>query len=113
MSDLESLFPGPNAGYVLELYERYLADPNSVDPATRSAFAEWRPTIDDGRSPATEDRPSSLVHRPEGCTEEQVTKIVATARIARLTRELGHLTAHIDPLGSPPPGDPELRLENQ
>ena len=36
-------FPGVNAGYVLELYERYRQDPESVDPATRKAFEGWTP----------------------------------------------------------------------
>src|SRR5204863_4703809 len=36
-------FPGVNAGYVLELYERYRQDPGSVDAATRVAFDEWIP----------------------------------------------------------------------
>src|SRR5689334_17413642 len=40
MSDL-SLFYGPNAGYVLELYERYRQDPDSVDAATRALFTHW------------------------------------------------------------------------
>ena len=33
-------FYGPNAGYVLELYERYQADPASVDAATRAFFEQ-------------------------------------------------------------------------
>ena len=33
-------FHGPNAGYVLELYERYRNDPSSVDAATREAYHE-------------------------------------------------------------------------
>ena len=37
MIDL-SAFHGPNAGYVLDLYERYLRDPSSVDAETRAAF---------------------------------------------------------------------------
>jgi 2-oxoglutarate dehydrogenase E1 component len=32
-------FSGVNAGYVLELYEKYRRNPDSVDPATREAFA--------------------------------------------------------------------------
>ena len=39
-----------------------------------------------------------------------VMKVVGAARVTRLVRELGHLTAHIDPLGSEPPGDPGLEL---
>ncbi len=42
MSDL-SAFHGPNAGYVLDLYDRYLHDPNSVDPDTRATFERVDP----------------------------------------------------------------------
>ena len=42
MSDL-SAFHGPNAGYVLDLYDRYLQDPNSVDPDTRATFERVDP----------------------------------------------------------------------
>ncbi len=44
MSDLQ-LFHGPNAAYVLDLYERYCQDPASVDEATRKFFADWLQTI--------------------------------------------------------------------
>jgi len=33
----EALY-GPNVGYAIELYERYLADPSSVDDETRAIF---------------------------------------------------------------------------
>src|SRR5918998_843050 len=42
MSDL-SAFHGPNAGYVLDLYDRYLDDPSSVDPDTRATFEHVDP----------------------------------------------------------------------
>ncbi len=42
MSDLDEFY-GPNAGYVLDLYERYQQDPDAVDPATRAAFQTWTP----------------------------------------------------------------------
>ena len=50
-------FSGVNAGYVLELYEKYRRDPESVDPATRQAFAEWTPA--DTRPDATAARQGS------------------------------------------------------
>ena len=34
-------FLGPNAGYVIEQYERYLRDPKSVPAATRAWFSTW------------------------------------------------------------------------
>ena len=36
-------FSGINAGYVLELYEQYRRNPDSVDPDTRKAFESWTP----------------------------------------------------------------------
>ena len=39
----ESQFYGPNLGYVLELYERYREDPESVDERTRDFFDSWSP----------------------------------------------------------------------
>ena len=39
----ESQFYGPNLGYVLELYERYREDPESVDERSRKFFETWSP----------------------------------------------------------------------
>ena len=39
----ENLFYGPNLGYVLEIYEGYTKDPESVDEQTREFFESWRP----------------------------------------------------------------------
>src|SRR5262249_34385921 len=106
MTDL-SLFHGPNAGYVLELYDRYLQDPQSVDAATRAIFERWTP--DSGLDQAT-----AAVAAPAVATRLaplDVAHTVGTARLIRYIRELGHLAARIDPLGSEPPGDPGLRLD--
>jgi 2-oxoglutarate dehydrogenase E1 component len=52
-------FYGPNVGYALELYERYLADPDSVDPSTRAFFRQLGP-IEDGQGlVATLARPTT------------------------------------------------------
>ena len=87
-------FSGVNAGYVLELYERYRQDPESVDPATREVFASWAPAeaVDASSKPA-----SPPIH-----------VIVGAANLAESIRRYGHLAARIDPLGSTPPGDPSL-----
>ena len=39
----ERQFCGPNLGYVLELYEGYREDPESVDERTREFFETWSP----------------------------------------------------------------------
>ena len=87
-------FQGPNAGYVLELYERYLQDPDSVDPTSRAIFEQWAPEA------------SALTISPVG--EMPVMKIVGTANLAQSIRQHGHHAAQLDPLRTPPHGDPAL-----
>ncbi|MBX6342186.1 MAG: 2-oxoglutarate dehydrogenase E1 component, partial [Thermomicrobiaceae bacterium] len=98
------LFHGPNAGYVLELYERYQRDPESVDPATRAFFEQsgWRPESLDG---ATAVAPAPA---PAARVAADVDTIVGAANLAESIRRLGHRAARLDPLGSPPAGDPAL-----
>lgn len=115
----DTRFHGPNAGYAIELYERYRTDPASVDPETRAFFAQWSPeealptTTPSPAIPATIDlsmAPDIDISRAHiGPTSPiDVTHTVAAARLIRYIRELGHLAARIDPLGSDPPGDPGL-----
>src|SRR5579883_1841788 len=102
MDDLQT-FHGPNAGYVLELYERYLKDPASVDAVTRAAFERWSPV-----QAAPVETPAVDV---EGAVPYPVTHVVAASALAHAIRERGHLGAHLDPLGSEPLGDPALLPE--
>jgi 2-oxoglutarate dehydrogenase E1 component len=94
----ESQFYGPNLGYVLELYERYKEDPDSVDERTRSFFENWSPPElgANGRATAT------------GTAGVDVDKVVGAAKYIRSIRDFGHRAAQLDPLGSEPPGDPTL-----
>ncbi len=100
MYDLEAFY-GPNAGYVLELYERYRQNPVSVDAATRAIFDTWSPEnqLTAGQEAAT------------GIAPVEVSKIVAASALAHAIRSRGHLGAHLDPLGSEPLGDPALLTE--
>jgi len=95
--DISHIFHGPNAGYVLELYERYLKDPDSVDSTAKSVFDKIRPEIHDGV--------------PAEMAPGDISKIVGAANLALAIRAFGHLMANLDPLGSEPPGDPALDLE--
>ncbi|HUZ02022.1 MAG TPA: 2-oxoglutarate dehydrogenase E1 component [Thermomicrobiaceae bacterium] len=90
-------FYGPNAGYVLELYDRYLQDPESVDARTRAFFEHWTPESLNGHAAAT--APATAV---------DVQKIVGAANLAESIRERGHMAADLNPLGTPPHGDPSL-----
>src|SRR5579883_1044709 len=102
MDDLQT-FHGPNAGYVLELYERYLKDPASVDAVTRAAFERWSPV-----QAAPVETPAVDV---KGAVPYPVAHVVAASALAHAIRERGHLGAHLDPLGSEPLGDPALLPE--
>ena len=111
MSDLDEFY-GPNAGYVLDLYDRYQQNPDAVDPATRAAFQTWTPPAE-GLPKRNGNGYAPLPSLPETAapiSSVDVMKVVGAARVTRLVRELGHLTSHIDPLGSEPPGDPGLQL---
>jgi len=93
----EREFYGPNLGYVLELYERFREDPDSVDEETRRLFEHWRP------------REVSLDGRGGvAAAPADVEKIVGATKFIRHIRDFGHMAAHLDPLGSEPPGDPTL-----
>src|SRR5688572_12914829 len=91
-------FEGVNAGYVLELYERFRQNPESVDPATRAAFEGWNPAELDPGAAASASAPTSA----------DVHAVVAATILADSIRRYGHLAAQLDPLGSTPPGDPSL-----
>jgi len=95
-------FYGPNAGYVLELYDRYRKNPASVDAATRAMFEQWSPEQEDGTAAAA-DEATPLPF--------SVSQVVAASALAHSIRERGHLGARLDPLGSEPLGDPALSPE--
>ncbi len=96
-------FSGANAGYVEELYERYLRDPQSLDEATRRAFAEWPAPPAAGAALAA-DGPAKSVDLSAG---------IAAFNLAESIRRFGHLAARLDPLGfTDPVGDPSLLPES-
>jgi len=92
-------FQGVNAAYVLDLYERFQRDPQSVDAATRAFFRSAK---------APEPEPGTA--EPEQGTEEprNLARVVGAINLAQSIRRYGHLAATIDPLGSRPVGDPAL-----
>jgi 2-oxoglutarate dehydrogenase E1 component len=107
MNDI-SAFHGPNAGYVLELYDRYRSDPQSVDPETRAFFEQWAPEAD---LPPGGIQQAPPAPQGAGSTTLDITRTVGAARLIRYIREQGHLDAHIDPLGSPPRGALGLHMD--
>ena len=93
---------GLNTGYLLERYDRYLQDSSSVSESERRFFASWIPPVDGKQALAAPSLSPSLVTSPN------VDKIVGAANYAQSIRAYGHLAAQLDPLGTPPPGDPSL-----
>ena len=108
-------FHGPNAGYLVEAYERYRQDPNSVDEKTRELFRQLDATQFD------EGFPADLIGQPAGiftaAPPAEVSgldpaKAAGVINLAQAIRWYGHFAAHLDPLNQPPPGDPALELES-
>ncbi len=99
-------FFGPNAGYVLELYEHYRQSPESVDSTAREFFD--RNPLPPGifeRSTSSSSAPSAFLPGSD------LSKIAGALRLAEAIRVYGHFAAALDPLGSSPPDDPALHLE--
>jgi 2-oxoglutarate dehydrogenase E1 component len=93
---------GINQAYALELYERYRRDPQSVDAATRALFERSGPPPD--ATPAPSETSDVARTTP-------VRAIVGAVTLAESIRKFGHLGARLDPLGTPPVGDPTLAPE--
>ncbi len=90
MAELDQFY-GPNAGYVLDLLERYQRDPSQADAA---ALAGLRSSAEVTPSVAT--------------VEPDISAAASAAALAQSIRFYGYLGARLDPLGAPPPGDPQL-----
>ncbi|WP_433958121.1 2-oxoglutarate dehydrogenase E1 component [Cytobacillus horneckiae] len=90
---LEQSFYGPNLGYVIELYERYLEDPASVDPEMKEYFeVNGSPLKEEGVAPTNH---GSL---DLGISPGRIEKTLAAIRLADLIRSNGHKAADIYPL---------------
>ena len=105
-----ALFHGPNAGYILDLYDRYHEDPSSVDDATRTLFSGLPVTPEPSDATAALPPPSPTLAPPRAPTLD-TGALVDAVRLAHNIRVRGHLAARLDPLGSAPQGDPGLDPE--
>jgi 2-oxoglutarate dehydrogenase E1 component len=127
MTDVDGL----NAGFARDLLEDYLENPEAVP-------TEWRQLFESGRSdvvathpglarlletagnghpqteaPAaaqTEPAPAEPAPAAEP-SDELLGAVAAAMALVKAHRMHGHLAAHLDPLGSEPPGDPALEPE--
>lgn len=95
----DNQFVGPNAGYLAELFERFQRDPASVDASTRAYFEA-----------AGAQAAVTATATPSGLVPASLATSAAAgaAALAQAIRLFGHLAVQLDPLGTPPPGDPHL-----
>ncbi|MDQ6599276.1 2-oxoglutarate dehydrogenase E1 component [Bacillus salipaludis] len=88
---LESFF-GPNLGYVIEQFENYQQNPESIDPEMRLLFEQMNEAdfslLQDNVQVVPETR------------SVQTEKILAAVKLAENIRGYGHLAASIYPLGN-------------
>ena len=110
---------GLNAGYAALLLEQYLENPAAVPSEWRALFENAPPEL-----LATQPGLAKLLQRnggnghapvaapvPAVVDDELVGGVAAAMALVKAFRTQGHLAAHLDPLGSEPPGDPALEPE--
>jgi len=115
---------GLNAGYAAVLLEEYLENPEAVP-------AEWRALFESAPEELLDTYPGlkRLLERlggngnghapvavapapaPAAVDDELIGGVAASMALVKAYRMHGHLAAHLDPLGSDPPGDPALEPE--
>jgi 2-oxoglutarate dehydrogenase E1 component len=108
---------GGNAAFVEDLYERYLADPDSVAPAWRAWFdangqrsdRAHGPVIAELEARARQPRRAAAIAGAAGIDPAKQTGVI---RLIEAFRQRGHLRAALDPLGlTPPRAVPDLEPE--
>ena len=98
-----SMLNGGNAAFVEDLYERYLADPDAVEPAWREYFSQLAAGAprDVAHGPLRERLAAAAsVGRPAAPAAEAASaKQGAVSRLIQVYANRGHLAAKLDPLG--------------
>src|SRR3954469_11892546 len=119
-----------NAGYAAALLEDYLENPSAVPQEWREMFESAPDALFDaypglkilleqlgenghgngngGTTVAPALQPVAPAAEPD---EELLGGVAASMALVKAYRMHGHLAAHLDPLGSDPPGDPALEPE--
>src|SRR5229473_7147645 len=114
---------GLNAGYAALVLEQYLDNPAAVP-------AEWRELFESSPETLLELQPglAQLIDHlpraenghepvlvapaePARPDDELLGGVAAAMALVKAFRMVGHLAAHLDPLGAEPPGDPALEPE--
>jgi 2-oxoglutarate dehydrogenase E1 component len=96
-----------NDGYVAEAYESYRRDPASVDESWRQFFR----FAESLGSTAVPPAGAAVAGGATAVDTALLCKVAGAAGLLDSIRAYGHLAAEIDPLGTRPPGTPELTSE--
>jgi 2-oxoglutarate dehydrogenase E1 component len=123
VSDVDGL----NSGFARDLLEEYLENPDAVPSEWQELFESGRSDVvathpglsrllervGNGQPPATApaEAPAEPAPAAEPVTDELLGAVAAAMALVKAHRMHGHLAAHLDPLGSEPPGDPALEPE--
>jgi 2-oxoglutarate dehydrogenase E1 component len=97
-----------NDGYIAEQFEAFKKNPDSVDESWRQFF-RFAQSLS-GSAPAS--APTTSTASFSAGSDASLLRIAAgAAALAAAIRRFGHLAVAVDPLGSSPPGSPELKAE--
>lgn len=90
-------FQGPNLGYVQEMYEVFLNDPEQVDPDLGELFEQWGPPeFDDSELSSDVLQTGNTGGMPFNA--KMMHKVAQAVKLAEDIRTNGHLDANIYPL---------------
>ena len=92
-----------NADLIEEYYLRWLENPDSVDPTWRAFFQGFTLGLS-GQVPVLAGSASAAPALIDSLKQSQVHSLIYHYRA------IGHIQAHLDPLGDPPPPAPRLAL---
>ena len=92
-----------NDAYIAEAYDRFRRDPSAVEES-------WRQFFRAAESLAAAGTPGTPAIGG-GTDEGLLRKTAGAAALVDAIRQYGHLAVQLDPLGTPPPGGPELTPE--
>src|SRR6202051_1848398 len=96
---------GGNAGFIEDLYEKFLKDPTAVDPAWAKYFSEVKGSSNgevshgEVRERLSLRQQSPAAAAPSTATDVASAKQGAVSRLIQVYANRGHLIANLDPLG--------------
>lgn len=97
-------FHGPNLGYVMEQYDQYKLDPNSIDIELKEIFDTWG-------SPSITTKDTTVSAENETISTDKMKKVAEAVRLVTNIRRYGHLNAAIYPFEDRNEKNEFLRLE--